>query len=191
MNLKNFKTLLWLFGINLFISAFTFGGGYVVVPMVRKYFVERKQRFSEEKLMSMAAVAQSSPGAIAVNLSALAGLYCAGIGGLIVSVAAAVLPPLAVLSAVSYWYAAFSQSPLIAAVLKGMLAGAAAVIVDFIVDMVQMIVKERSFLLTALIPAVFAASFFLQIHAALLLLFSCFICLIKLQFATHKEEIPS
>lgn len=191
MNWKKCKLLLWLGAVNLFISTFTFGGGYVVVPMVRKYFVNGKKLFTEEKLMSMAAVAQSSPGAIAVNLSALAGFHCAGIAGLMVSVTAAVLPPLAVLSAVSYWYTAFSASPLITAVLKGMLAGAAAVIVDFIVDMVQMIIKERSVLLTAMIPVVFTASFFFHIHAALLLLFSCLACLLKLRFTPAEEVLPS
>ena len=74
MDLKTQKAAYgWLFAVNLFISAFTFGGGYVVVPMVRRYFVEKKQYFSQEELMQMAAVAQSTPGAIAINLSALAG----------------------------------------------------------------------------------------------------------------------
>lgn len=67
------KRMLWLFGVNLYISAFTFGGGYVVLPMVRKAFVEKKGLFSEEELLDMAAIAQSSPGAIAVNLAVLAG----------------------------------------------------------------------------------------------------------------------
>lgn len=191
MNLKKWKLLLWLGGINLFISTFTFGGGYVVVPMVHKYFVAKKKLFTEEKLMSMAAVAQSSPGAIAVNLSALAGLHCAGIPGLVISVTAAVLPPLAVLSAVSYWYSAFAGSPLIAAILKGMLSGAAAVIVDFIVNMVQMISKEHSFLLSAMIPAVFIASFFFQVHAALLLILSCLLCLLKIRFCAASEVTSS
>lgn len=68
----------WLFSINLFISAFTFGGGYVVVPMIRKYFVEQKKLFDEDELMNMAAVAQSVPGAIAINLSALADTVAPG-----------------------------------------------------------------------------------------------------------------
>ena len=54
-------SLLWLFGINLFISAFTFGGGYVVVPMIRKYYVQKKGLFDEKELMDLAACAQSSP----------------------------------------------------------------------------------------------------------------------------------
>lgn len=39
---EKIKLCLWLAYINLFISAFTFGGGYVVVPMIRKYYVEKK-----------------------------------------------------------------------------------------------------------------------------------------------------
>ena len=73
------KKCLWLFWINLFIGAFTFGGGYIVVPMINKYFVWKKRLFSKEELLSMAAIAQSTPGAIAVNLSALAGHRTAGI----------------------------------------------------------------------------------------------------------------
>ena len=82
----------WLFSINLFISAFTFGGGYVVVPMIRKYFVEQKKLFDEDELMNMAAVAQSVPGAIAINLSALAGYRCAGTAGVLISCLASILP---------------------------------------------------------------------------------------------------
>lgn len=52
------KTYVWLLAVNLFISAFTFGGGYVVVPMVRRFFVEKKQYFTEEELIDMAAIAQ-------------------------------------------------------------------------------------------------------------------------------------
>lgn len=72
------KTYVWLLAVNLFISAFTFGGGYVVVPMVRRFFVEKKQYFTEEELIDMAAIAQSTPGAIAINLSALAGYKATG-----------------------------------------------------------------------------------------------------------------
>lgn len=78
---KDIKMYVWLLVTNLFISAFTFGGGYIVVPMVRRFFVAKKHYFSEEDLINMAAVAQSTPGAIAINLSALAGYKTAGIAG--------------------------------------------------------------------------------------------------------------
>ncbi|MFQ7739328.1 MAG: chromate transporter, partial [Emergencia timonensis] len=85
------KQGLWLFNINLFISAFTFGGGYVVVPMVRKYYVEKKELFSEEELMDIAAISQSAPGAIAINLTALAGYRVLGWLGAGVSCMAAII----------------------------------------------------------------------------------------------------
>lgn len=173
------KLYFWLFGVNIFISAFTFGGGYVVVPMIRKFFVVKRNIFSEEHLMDMAAVAQSSPGAIAINLSALSGYAAAGFPGLAISCVAAVLPPFAILAVVSKCYNAFASNTVIQAVLKGMQAGVAAVIVDFVIDMVTVVTKERSALLIILMPAVFAGSFFLNINVAFLLIGSCAVCVLK------------
>ena len=50
IKMKSYKDIVWLFGINVFISTFTFGGGYVVIPMIRKYYVEKKAYFDEGEL---------------------------------------------------------------------------------------------------------------------------------------------
>lgn len=173
------KCYLWLFAINLFISAFTFGGGYVVVPMIRRYFVMQKHYFAENDLADMAAVAQSTPGAIAINLSALAGYRVAGAAGAAVSCIAAVIPPLVILGFVSAFYAVFISNPIAAAVLKGMQAGAAALIVDLVIDMCAMIVKKRSLFLSALIPAAFFANFVLELNVALILFICCLLCAVR------------
>lgn len=186
------KTYLWLFGINLFISAFTFGGGYVVVPMIRKYFVQKKKLFTEEDVVSMAAVSQSTPGAIAINLSALAGYQVAGILGACISCIAAILPPLLILSLVSLWYTAFASNVLISAILRGMQAGVAALIVDLIVDMCKMILKEKSLLLTLMIPSAFFCNFILQINVALILIVCCILCILRVwyrQTTKHKTNL--
>ena len=91
-SMKSWKTGIWLFGVNLYISTFTFGGGYIVIPMIRKIFVQQKQLFTESELLEMAAIAQSSPGAIAVNLSVLAGRRTLGLAGALISAGGAVLP---------------------------------------------------------------------------------------------------
>jgi chromate transporter len=182
------KPYLWLIGINLFISAFTFGGGYVVVPMIRRYFVTQRNCFAEEELINMAAVAQSTPGAIAVNLSALAGFRVAGIGGAVISCVSAVIPPLIILGIVSAFYGAFVSNAVIAAILKGMQAGVAALIVDLIIDMCQMILKERSLLLSAMIPGAFLASFVMGINVALILIFCCLLCIGKVLLAKRKKS---
>ena len=92
---------MWLFDIHFTISSITFGGGYIVIPMVRKYFVEKKKIFTESDLMDMAAIAQSSPGAIAVNLPILSGYQTCGMGGAIISGIASVLHCIIILSIVS------------------------------------------------------------------------------------------
>lgn len=176
---QNIKTYLWLLGVNLFISAFTFGGGYIVVPMVRRFFVVRKKCFTEEDLMNMAAIAQSTPGAIAVNLSALAGYRTAGMAGALVSCFAAVVPPLAILTVVSAFYKMFVSNGAISAILKGMEAGVAALMVDLIIDMCVLVLKKKSLLLSAMIPLSFMANFIFGINVALILLFCCFVCILQ------------
>ena len=156
------KRMLWLFGVNLYISAFTFGGGYVVLPMVRKAFVEKKGLFSEEELLDMAAIAQSSPGAIAVNLAVLAGYRTAGMPGAMLSCVAAVLPPLGILAAVAACYAAFRANRVIAAVLKGMEAGVAALVADVVVDMSRAVFRQKDPLTIAIVPLTFIACTLLQ-----------------------------
>lgn len=171
------KKCLWLFWINMFIGAFTFGGGYIVVPMISKYFVRKKRLFSKEELLSMAAIAQSAPGAIAVNLSALAGHRTAGMAGVASSCLGAVIPPLVILSIVSVWYDAFSSNTAVEAVLRGMQAGVAALIVDIVADMWQMVLRRKSALLNALMPGAFLASFVFRLNIAAILAVCCVLSL--------------
>lgn len=185
---EKLKGGLWLFYINLFISAFTFGGGYVVVPMVRKYYVEKKKLFSEDELMDIAAISQSAPGAIAINLTALAGYRVLGWLGAAVSCIAAVIPPLLILMAVSAWYRVFVGNAVVTAALKGMQAGVAALMVDLIIDMARFIAKDGSRLLTLLIPAAFIANFFLQVNAVFVLAGCSMICMARLWWLKQKRR---
>ena len=185
---QGLKMYLWLLAVNLFISAFTFGGGYVVVPMVRRFFVVRRKCFTEEELVNMAAVAQSTPGAIAVNLSALAGYKAAGMEGAVISCAAAVVPPLVILTLVSAFYRVFVSNEVIVAVLRGMEAGAAALMVDLIVDMCAMIQKKKSIFLSGMLPLSFVANYVLGINVALILLVCCFLCVVQVFYKKRKER---
>lgn len=182
------KLYIWLLGINLFISTFTFGGGYVVVPMIRKYFVSGKKRLNEDELVNMAAIAQSSPGAIAINLSTLAGFRVAGMTGAAISCIAAVIPSLVILGFISTFYVAFAADPLISAVLRGMQAGVAALIVDFVVDMCSMMIKERSLFLTLMIPAAFLANFVFEINVAIILIVCCFLCIVQVWLNERRQK---
>ncbi len=184
---QRIKVYVWLLAANLFISAFTFGGGYIVVPMVRRLFVVKKQYFTEEDLINMAAVAQSTPGAIAINLSALAGYKAAGIGGAFISCCAAVIPPLVILTCISAFYNIFISNTVVAAVLKGMEAGVAALMVDLITHMCSLIFKKKSFFLSAMIPLSFAANFIFGVNVVLILLFCCLFCILQVFWKRGKR----
>lgn len=163
------RKLLWLFGTQFSISAFAFGGGYVVIPLIRKSFVTKKGVFSEEELMDMAAIAQSSPGAIAVNLAVLAGRRTAGAVGVIISCIASILPPLILLSVLSLGYEAVQDNPYIRAALRGMEAGVAALIVDVVIDMVRAVFRNKDRFSSWLMPVTFLCGFVLEVPVILLL----------------------
>ena len=193
MTWEKVKLLSWLFKTDVLVSSFSFGGGYVVLPMIRRYFVEEKGLFGEDELMDMAAVAQSSPGAIAINLAVLCGRKTAGTAGAVVAGIAAVLPPLVILSIVSACYRQLVSNPAVAAVLKGMEAGVAALIADVVWYMSHMIVKKKETLPILMIPAVFTANFIFNVNALSAILggIAVFLLLEKLKFRINlKKELP-
>ena len=87
MKSGKWKILWTLFRTMLYISAFTFGGGFVIVTFMKRKFVDEYKWIDENEMLDMTALAQSSPGAIAVNAAILVGRKAAGAPG----IAAAVL----------------------------------------------------------------------------------------------------
>ena len=92
MDEKSRKTILWkLFISTLYLSAFTFGGGYVIVTLMKNKFVDEYHWIEENEMLDLVAIAQSSPGAIAVNGAIVVGYKLAGILGTIVAIIGAVI----------------------------------------------------------------------------------------------------
>ncbi|MDL2237810.1 chromate transporter [Christensenellaceae bacterium OttesenSCG-928-K19] len=181
------KKMLWLLGTMMYISAFTFGGGYVVIPMVRKSFVQKKKLMTEPELMKIAAMAQSSPGAIAVNTSTLVGYRIDGMPGMIASLVGTLVPPIILLTIIAVNYAAFRDNQIVAAVMQGMEAGVAAIIVDFVIDMCKAVAKEKKLFCIVLIPATFIASFLFSINVALILI-ACVLAAIVESAIRHRKR---
>lgn len=154
------------------ISAFTFGGGYVIVPLMRKRFSEELQWVAEEEMLDMIAIAQSAPGPIAVNTSIILGYRLLGIKGALASVLGTAIPPLVVLTLISMFYQAFRENTWIAALLNAMRAGVAAVIVDVVWTMAANIVKKRKPTPILLMVAAFVAVWFFKVNIILVLI-SC------------------
>lgn len=159
-----------LFLSTLYISAFTFGGGFVIVTFMKRKFVDELRWIDEQEMLDMTALAQSAPGAIAVNAAILVGWNVLGLPGMLVAVLGTIIPPMVVLSVISFFYAAFATNPYVALVLKGMQAGVAAVILDVVCDLGSNVLKTRSVLYIGLMVVAFIASFVFDVNVIIIIL---------------------
>lgn len=73
--------LFWLFKANVIISCLAIGGGYMILPLMKKQFIDKAKACDFDELLEMYAIAQSAPGAIAINLSAITGYKLAKMPG--------------------------------------------------------------------------------------------------------------
>ncbi|MDD3809005.1 MAG: chromate transporter [Erysipelotrichaceae bacterium] len=162
--------LIRLFGSLFYISAFTFGGGYVIVPLMQKRFVEELQWIDENEMLDMIAIAQSAPGPVAVNASILVGYKVANIIGSLVAVVATVLPPLIIISVVSMFYEQFKTNVLVNLFLQGMKAAVCAVIFDVVIRLARNIIGQRDMMNISLIMACFIAATLLNLNVAIIIL---------------------
>ena len=115
---KDAKLYLKLFTSTFYLSAFTFGGGYVIIPLMKKKFADDLHWIEEKEMLDLTAIAQSSPGPIAVNAAILIGYRLAGKLGTLVTIIGTVLPPLITLSVISLFYQAFATNTWVAALLQ-------------------------------------------------------------------------
>lgn len=167
---KDLKVYRKLFSSTFYLSAFTFGGGFVIIPLMKKKFVDDLNWIEEEEMLNLAAIAQSSPGAVAVNASILLGYRIGGGLGALVTILGTVLPPLIILSIISLFYTAFRDNIVVNAVLKGMQAGVAAVILDVVISMGGKIAKEKEMLPVLMMVFAFIATYFLKINVIYIIL---------------------
>lgn len=175
-----------LFFGTLYISAFTFGGGFVIVTLMKKKFVDQLHWIDEQEMLDMTALAQSSPGAIAVNAAILVGWRVAGLAGMIVAALGSVLPPLIILSVISFFYTAFASNLYVALVLKGMQAGVAAVILDVVCDLGGKVLQTRSVLFIGLMVVAFAANFLWGVNVVLIIVAAAVIGVVRALFQMRK-----
>ncbi len=136
----------------------------MIIPLMKKKFVDQLNWIEEEEMLNFAAIAQSSPGAIAVNASILVGHKVAGLPGAAVAILGTVLPPHIILSVISLFYTAFRENPFVSAVLKGMQAGIAAVIADVVFNMGSKIIKDKKIIPVLVMAGAFIANYILNIN---------------------------
>lgn len=152
------------------INAVTFGGGYTIVVVLRDEFVNKKKLISEEDMLDLTALAQSGPGAMAINTSILTGYRLRGPLGAIISCFASVLPCLIIITIVYYFYEQFRSNYYINAALVGMGGVISGVMIITTINMAKAVFKKNNKVFSAiLMVAAFVLSYFLKVNAALII----------------------
>lgn len=158
------EVLMKLFFSTLYLSAFTFGGGYVIVTLMKKKFVDEYHWIEENEMLDLVAIAQSSPGAIAVNGAIVVGYKLAGMAGAVTAIIATIIPPFVIISLISVFYNAFRTNFLVSQMLAGMQAGVGAVIAAVVFEMGAGVVHGKNPVSMAIMVLVFLAACVLGIN---------------------------
>lgn len=191
MQEKSRKQILWkLFLSTLYLSAFTFGGGYVIITLMKRKFVDQYHWIEENEMLDLVAIAQSSPGAIAVNGAIVVGYKLAGIPGVLVSILGTVLPPFLILSVISVFYHAFRSNWLLHQLLQGMQAGVGAVILSVTMDMGRPIVKGKNTVSGLILVGAFLAACVFEVNVVYIVILCGLLGVVRTLLGEHKGRAP-
>lgn len=164
------KILIKLFISTLYLSAFTFGGGYVIVTLMKKKFVDEYHWIEENEMLDLVAIAQSTPGPIAVNGAIVVGYKLAGMTGVITAIVGTIIPPFLIISLISICYNAFRDNFIISQMLSGMQAGVGAVIASVTYEMGAEIIHKKNAVSTCIMAAAFLASCIFHINVIIIVI---------------------
>lgn len=185
---KNLEQLWILFKSMFLLSACTFGGGFVIVSLMKKKFVEELKWLEEDEMLDITAITQSSPGPLPVNASVIIGYRMQGIPGALAAVLGTILPPMFVISLICVFYTEFRQNLYIAAALQVMRAGVAAVILDVTWNLAKNVWNSHSVFYTSLMALSFCGAYFFGVSAMIIILICLVIGITEAVLTSYKKK---
>ncbi len=185
---KDYSKLWVLFKSMFVLSACTFGGGFVIVSLMKKEYVEELQWLEEDEMLDVTAITQSAPGPLPVNASVIIGYRLAGVVGSLVAILGTILPPMIIISIISLFYEQFRTNLYISTALQVMRAGVAAVIFDVVINLAKNVLNTKRVLYIIMMCTAFVATYLLDISAMLVILTCLVIGLGDLAIVTWKNK---
>ena len=151
------KELLKIFLTFMKIGAFTFGGGYAMIPLIQKEAVENHKWVTDEDILNVVAIAESTPGPIAINAATFVGYQVAGFAGAVMATLGVVLPSFAIILAISYVLQEFRDLKAVQYAFNGIRVGVLVLLLKALLKMfkanrkgaVAYVIMGLSFVLTA------------------------------------------
>lgn len=154
----SFKRCWQVFASFFKIGAFTFGGGYAMIPLIQKEAVEKRQWVTDEDILDIIAIAESTPGPIAINSATFVGYKAAGVLGSVCATMGVVLPSFVLILLLSYVLQEFREFKPVVYAFNGIRAGVLALLVKALWTMYKKspkgwpayVVMAGAFILTAI-----------------------------------------
>ena len=140
---QNKLKLLWnVFSTFFKIGAFTFGGGYAMIPLIQRETVEKHGWISDDDILEIIAIAESTPGPIAINAATYVGYKQAGFIGAVIATLGIVLPSFLIIFAISSLLDHFLEITIIASAFKGIKVAVGILILDAAITMIKKMHKK-------------------------------------------------
>ena len=153
------KKVLTLFGVFFKIGAFTFGGGYAMIPLIQKEVSENRKWISEEEILDVFAISESTPGPIAINSATFIGYKIAGFWGSFFATFGVVLPSFIIISLISLILTEFQDIKAVQYAFFGIRAGVLALIIKAFWSMAKVCPQKTISYILAALAFILAAVF--------------------------------
>ena len=167
--MKRTQNLISLFLIFMKIGLFTFGGGYAMIPLIQRETVDNKKWISDKDILDIVAIAESTPGPIAINAATFIGYRVGGFLGAMAATVGVVLPSFTIIAAISYVLAAFQNVVWIQYAFNGIRAGVLALIVKALWSMYKQ--SPKGVFSYLIMFGAFAVTAFLPVNVVFVILF--------------------
>ncbi len=165
-----FRNILTLFATFFKIGAFTFGGGYAMIPVLEREFVTDRGWLTSEEMLNFVAISQSTPGVIAVNMATFIGYRRAGFLGALFATLGVITPSVIVITIIATFLSNFSEYVYVQKALAGINIAVAVILVSAVWNLGKKSVKDMIGLALAVIA--FVCVVFFKLNSIWVILFS-------------------
>lgn len=163
------KKIFELFLVFLKIGAFTFGGGYAMIPLIQKEICEDKMWLSSDDILDIVAIAESTPGPIAINAATFVGYKVCGFWGALLATTGVVLPSFVTITVISFFLEKFESLQVVKYAFAGIRIGVLVLIIKAVVTMYKQYKKDAAAYLVMIFSFIAAAVFNVNVIIVLLL----------------------
>lgn len=180
------KDTMSLFSVFFKIGAFTFGGGYAMIPLIQKEAAEKKRWITDNDILDIVAIAESTPGPIAINSATFVGYKTAGFFGALAATTGVVLPSLIIITAISYVLAQFESLQIVRFAFNGIRVGVTVMIIKALLSMYKQCPKHA--LSYVVMGAAFIAVAFFKLSVLWVLIAAASAGIINSMFIARRVE---